>query len=150
MCVSINRIISYTKYPRSRKGKHPIIRTAYGIYKCIVMRSITYLCMFNLITVLCDISAFILLDTWQTHFSAAAELYLAKPRKGNWMQLYWGDLLPKFKYFNRNRTWQFRSTFLLNKIVMDDFHQSLNLGNRFPQYNWVQLTFRFYSSSTPW
>ena len=37
--------------------------------------------MFNLITVLCDISAFILLDTWQAHFSATAELDIAKPGK---------------------------------------------------------------------
>ena len=35
--------------------------------------------MFNLITVLYDILAFILLDTWQTHFSATAELDIAKP-----------------------------------------------------------------------
>ena len=51
------------------------------IYKCIVIRSVTYLCMFNLIAVLCDISAFILLDTWQAHFSATAELDIAKPGK---------------------------------------------------------------------
>ena len=48
-----------------------------------------------------------------------------KTEKLNWIQLYWGDLLPTSKHFDGNRPWQCLSTKKLNEIVMSNFESSI-------------------------